>query len=407
MPNDADEISIAFAQAMNAQPMRKEDFMRLVVMTKAGQTAGAGGQTAESISDHVPEDLEGAAHDQGSGDHDEVSAKIRKLMDEGYEQDQAVAIALAMKRRGKLMSKASTRYRCPETGRDRMGHVVSYGAQGATVVDAEHGRQVRVEHGHYLHEVDETGHDADGDDPKEDAWLKTAGEHLSLGPRNRKAVHAVAARLAHAGVENVHKLSGDDVSIDGHKVSVGDKSLEDPHVASMLGYLSKQYRQKGSLWSWQGADGDEYLSQDTLRAYQAKVGALPPAETPTAAGPSSGNQPPGPPPSKQVHRRAVVRVGPKGKAGKAAKMRKASAAAIQTLGDDPASREWNVGNGYRAAYRHNGRVGVVTVEGPGTALPFHTITANLAEARRKAVEMVKAFLAGKVPREGVFRALDL
>jgi hypothetical protein len=82
-----------------------------------------GGDAGSSWAKRKDKELDRAeGKDENAADDDAVSRKISLLRDEGYPQDQAVAIALSMKRRGELHAKRwiqdpirQLRHRCGRT----------------------------------------------------------------------------------------------------------------------------------------------------------------------------------------------------------------------------------------------------------------------------------------------------
>jgi hypothetical protein len=332
--------------------------MRLVVRTlrKAGLTAGA-------LSPVVPEDLEGSedtderdsAGPQGMGPpHGASAVQPVEAMDKG------------------------TRYRLP-SGERRRGTAIAYGAQGATIVDHSSGERVRVDHGHYLHDDDDEG-----------GWQEAVNSDLELGPRSKRALHAVAALAADAGVEAPHALRRRHVSVSGNTVTIGGKSIDHPHAAATMAWLLQREGPDADLWSWEEGGKKTTMTEASLQRYRSRIGALPPPTTPTT-------------PTKAGPR-------PKGKAATPTALRKAAAvAAVSQLAlQGPRGAEvysWPV-RGYTATVTHRGALTILTIMGKGLPLPFHLVIRE-PEAATKAEETVAAFEAGRTPNDGVFRALDL
>lgn len=332
----------------------------VVVLHKSGLTAG-------SLSAVVPEDLEGVAQEE----HDPNDPGPQTV---GYPQG-------ASSVRPVVMSKAT--YRDPRTKAQRKGTPIAYGAKGATVVDHQTGAAVRVEHGH---------HWEDDEPESRPSWKKAAQEHLELGPTSSHAIHALAAHAAEAGCEYPHELKRKDVSISGNRVTFGGKPVDDPYVAATARWLVDRDGPDEDLWSWEEGGKRQRLTHESVAAYRAKHGALPkPVEA----------EPPKPAKRPKATMKPVVRP-------VTSAMRKAAAgrAVIALAETKPDGRRWKVG-GYDALLRSNGVVTVLSIMGKGLALPFNMLVRSLADAQRKATDATAAFDRGELPKDGVFRALEI
>ena len=335
----------------------------VVILHRSGLTAG-------SLAAVVPEDLEGVEVDEQEDCH----ASGAGPQTVGYPRG-------ASSVRPVVMSKAT--YRDPRTKSQRKGTPIAYGSKGATVVDHQTGAAVRVEHGHHW-EDDEPETTPD--------WKKTAQEHLELGPGTGHAIHALAAHAAEAGCEYPHELKRKDVSISGNRVTFGGKPVDDPYVAATARWLVDRDGPDEDLWSWEEGGKRQRLTGESVAAYRAKHGALPkPVE---AEAPKPVKRP-------KATMKPVVR--PLATTA----MRKAAAGrAVIALAEKSAGRRWQV-DGYDALLRSNGVVTVLSIMGKGLALPFNILVRSLADAQTKATAAAAAFDRGELPKDGVFRALEI
>lgn len=357
---------------------------RLVIqLRKAGLTAG-------SIAAMVPQDLEGVGRvgrvvtrqDEALLDDDEQDGEDRPDSDGPQQVGPPRGASSVREARDEEMTKG-TRYKTPKGS--GTGTPIAYGVKGATVVDHRTGTAVRVDHGHYLHE------DEDEDKP---SWKETAASHLDLGPRSPLAIHAVHALAADAGCEESHACKRKQVSVGGHKATIGGKSVDDPRAAAITQWLVDREGPDEDLWSWEEGGKRKRVTAESVAAYRAKIGALPPPEATTTAGPA---------PRSKAQPKLALRT------GKAAMRKADTRRAVTALHGIPASTgsaRWTL-RGYTAELRHSKGLAVVSIMGKGLALPFHILVKDEKEARIKAADAVANFERGTVPFDGVFRQLVL
>jgi len=68
---------------------------------------------------------------------------------------------------------------------------------------------------------------------------------------------------------------------------------------------------------------------------------------------------------------------------------------------------WKFG-AYSFRFRQSARgLGVLSVEHPSFAMPYHLVVGSLSKARTEAPKIAATFDAGRVPDEGVFRREEL